>query len=116
MRFCVPSFTENRRRRLAKKVDLDRLETRNTITEPISVTSLAVTALRGAAQLGFIFPNQASNALSGLVLPADVAKQVGRTARNPLVVSRNLLKPIPDIETEGGAGGGGGSSAAASGT
>ncbi len=74
-------FPERRRRRLATKVDrLDRLETRNTITEPISVTGLAVSAMRGAAGLGLILPNQASNALSGLVLPADVAKQAGRTA------------------------------------
>src|ERR1017187_3325354 len=116
MRFCVPSFTENRRRRLAKKVDLDRLDTRNTITEPISVTSLAFTALRGAARLGFILPNQASNALSGLVLPADVAKQVGRTATNPIVFRGNLLKPIPDIGADPGAGAAGGSSTAASGT
>ena len=37
MGFRRLSFTERRRRRLAKKVDrLDRLETRNTITEPIS--------------------------------------------------------------------------------
>ena len=113
MRFCVPSFTENRRRRLAKKVDLDRLETRNTITEPISVTSLAVTALTGAAHLGFILPSQASNALSRLVLPADVAKQVGRTASNPIVFRGNLLKPSLGIDTEAGVGGAGGWSTAA---
>ena len=54
------SFTEARRRRLGKKVDrLERLETRNTITEPISITSLAVSAMKGAASLGFIlFPTR----------------------------------------------------------
>ena len=106
-RALLTGFTERRRHRLAKKVDrLERLEPKTTITEPISITSLAVSALRGAAQLGFILPNQASNALSGLVRPADVAKQVGRTARNPVVVSRNLLKPIPGLETVRGGGGG----------
>ena len=84
MSFRRLSFTERRRRRLAKKVDrLDRLETRNTITEPISVTGLAINAIRGAVQLGFILPNQASNALSGLRLPADVAKQAGRAGEQP---------------------------------
>ncbi len=107
------SYTEGRRRRLARKVDrLERLETRNTITEPISVMSLAVTAMRGAERLGFILPNQASNALSGLVRPADVARQVGRPAKNPIIVSRDLLKPIPEIGAVGGAGGGNASSAA----
>ena len=37
------SFTERRRARLAKQVNrLDRLETRNTITEPISLTALSL--------------------------------------------------------------------------
>jgi hypothetical protein len=46
MRFRRPSWMQNRRRRLAMKVDrLERLETRNTITEPISVLSMAVTAM-----------------------------------------------------------------------
>ena len=108
---------KRRRRRLAKKVDrLERLETRNTITEPINVTSLAVTALRGAAQLGFILPNQASNALSGLVRPADVAKQAGRRAKDPIVVNRDLLKPIPEIGAAPRRRAGGGSSTAGSGT
>ena len=41
------SFGERRRRILARKVDqLDRLETRNTITEPISVLGLSLTSLR----------------------------------------------------------------------
>ena len=78
------SFTERRRRRLAKKVDrLDRLETRNTITEPISVTGLAINAMGGAVSLGFILPNQASNVLNGLRRPAGVAKQAGRPGDDP---------------------------------
>jgi len=46
----IMSFTERRRRQLAMKWDrLDRLETRNAITEPISVTGLASLTLRGCA-------------------------------------------------------------------
>ena len=49
------SFTEKRRARLAKNVaQLDKLETRNTITEPISVLGLSVSAFRGLAQLGLV--------------------------------------------------------------
>ncbi len=107
-------FVDKRRRALSIKpgqLQHLRLETKNTITEPISITSLAVSALRGAAQLGFILPNQASNALSGLMRPADVASQAGRPAKNPIIVNRDLLKPIPGLEAVRG--GGGGSSPAA---
>ena len=41
------SFTEQRRCRLSRKPGLERLELKNTITEPISVTSLAVTCAAG---------------------------------------------------------------------
>ncbi len=45
------SFTEKRRASLAKSVaHLDKLETRNTITEPISVLGLSLSAFRGLAQ------------------------------------------------------------------
>ena len=47
------SFTERRRARLAKQVDrLERLETRNTITEPISFTGMSLSVFRGLAMLG----------------------------------------------------------------
>ncbi len=60
------SFTERRRASLAKKVDqLDRLETRNTITEPISVLALSVSSLRGLVQLGFVGLNGLSNERNG---------------------------------------------------
>ena len=39
-------------------------------------------------------------------MPADVARQVGRPTRNPIIVNRDLLKPIPEISAVGGAGGG----------
>ena len=107
MGFRHLSFTERRRRRLAKKVDrLDRLETRNTITEPISVTGLAISALRGLVQLGIMHPHGGSNALSGLMRPADVARQSGIAGGNPVVIHRNLLKPIPELQPQRGAGGG----------
>jgi hypothetical protein len=49
------SLTERRRIRQAMKLGrLDRLETRNTITEPLSITTLSFTAFRGLAQLGIM--------------------------------------------------------------
>ena len=48
-------FTERRRRQLAVRIaHLDRLETRNTITEPISVLGLSTSALRGLAAIGIM--------------------------------------------------------------
>ena len=82
-------FTEFRRRQLATKVDrLDRLESRTTITEPISFTGLALSAIRGMMQLGFMYPNAVSNAPSPFVRPKDAAKQAGpkparSTTRSP---------------------------------
>ncbi len=60
------SFTERRRARLRMQVDrLDRLETRNTITEPVSVTGLSVTALRGLALIGVMGSDDARSAAAG---------------------------------------------------
>jgi hypothetical protein len=60
------SFTEHRRARSALKVDrLDRLQTRNTITEPVSVTGLSVTALRGLALIGVMGTDDALSAATG---------------------------------------------------
>ena len=42
-RAVFTGFTERRRRELGKKPDVLRLETRNTITEPISITGLSIT-------------------------------------------------------------------------
>ncbi len=60
------SFTENRRRRLAKQPDQFRLEPRTTITEPISLTGLAIAWMRGGVQLGLISPFMGSNAPSAI--------------------------------------------------
>jgi RHS repeat-associated protein len=108
------SFTERRRRRLAKNVDrLDRLESRTTITEPISITGLSISALRGLVQLGIMHPYGGSNALSGLFRPAAAVGQAGRAPRNPVVIQRDLLKPIPELQSQQVAGLAGGSGAAA---
>ena len=96
MSFRRASFTETRRRSLAKRVDrLDRLESRTTITEPISFTGLSITALRGLAQLGLMYPNGAA---SGLVRPAGAARQSKGAAGDPLIVHGNVLTPILDID------------------
>ena len=77
------SFTEKRRAKLARSVaQLDKLETRNTITEPISVLGLSLTAFRGLAQIGLMDPNAMSNGLSGLVPPEQATGQ-GRHRGEP---------------------------------
>ena len=48
------SFSEKRRRRLTVKPEVLLLETKNTITEPISVMGLASGAFGGLARLGLI--------------------------------------------------------------
>ena len=69
------SFTERRRARLARKsAQLDRLETRNTITEPISFTGLALSSMRGLAQLGIMQADGGNSALLGLTQMAQQAK------------------------------------------
>ena len=105
-RLKFTGFTDRRRRQLAKKVDrLERLETRNTITEPISVTGLALSAITGASRLGLIPAFGASNALNGLRPPAAVAKQAARKGSITIPFRGNLLKPIPSVESKQGAGG-----------
>ena len=109
MGFHCLSFTERRRRRLAKKVDqIDRLESRTTITEPISLTGLSISALRGLVQLGIMHPNGGSNALSRLGRSSTAGVQVGRAPANPIVIHRNLLKPIAELQDVGAAGAKGG--------
>jgi RHS repeat-associated protein len=109
MGFHRLSFTERRRRRLAKKANLDRLETRNTITEPISITGLLIPAISGLVRLGIMHPNGGSNARSGMMRPTGVARQSGSAGGNPIVIHRDLLKPIPELQPQRAAGAGGGS-------
>jgi YD repeat-containing protein len=101
------SFTEARRRRLAKRVDrLDRLESRTTITEPISFTGLAISAFRGLAQLGLMSRFGGSNAPSPLARAKDAATQAGHASPKPYVIPAQLLKSIDAIAMNLVAGGG----------
>ena len=75
------SFTERRRRALAlKSAQLDRLETRNTITEPISVTGLSLSAFRGLAQLGIMQADGGNSDLLALAQLSEQAKQLATPA------------------------------------
>ena len=105
------SFTEKRRARLGLKVDrLDQLETRNTITEPISLLGLSLSALRGLAQIGLMDPNDASNALSGLARPGQATGQGRRPASQAGAAPSNFIPIVigPQIKHPAPAGGGGG--------
>ena len=67
------SFTEKRRARLAMRWDrLDRLESRQTITEPVSLLGLATGSLRGMVQLGLA---QADGGNGELLTMARLAQQ-----------------------------------------
>src|SRR5437763_7080774 len=105
------SFTERRRRKLALKVaSLDQLETRNTITEPISVLGLSVSAFRGLALLGIAQVNGGGNALGGRARPdRGVQGQAAgsRQARSPPLASPRNFLPFP-LVPQGGAQGSGG--------
>ena len=92
------SFTEYRRRRLAKKVDrLDRLESRTTITEPISFTGMALSAMAGLARLGFMYPDGEISALRSLARAKDAAKQAGHSSPKPYAIPAKMLKTIDAI-------------------
>jgi hypothetical protein len=85
------SFTERRRARLALKVaHLDQLEIRNTITEPISVLGLSISAFRGLAQIGIMVPD-ASAAARGLEHPGQEARQARRAANQPVALPTNYV-------------------------
>ena len=106
------SFTEYRRRRLAKKVDrLDRLESRTTITEPLSFTGMAISALTGLVRAGFYYPDAGSDALRRLAYARDAANRAARLGTNPIVVHRELLRSIDAIALNHHTGGGSSASA-----
>ena len=111
------SFTERRRRRLAKKVDqLDRLESRTTITEPLSFTGLALSATGVLARLGFMYPDGANHALNALARAKDAAKNAGGSVAKPYTLPAKLLKSIDALAVGQIAGAGDSSAAGASGT
>jgi hypothetical protein len=104
------SFTEKRRARLAMKWDrLDRLETKSTITEPISLLGLATGSLRGMVQLGLV---QADGDNGGLLAMAQIARQAQQgltpVAKAPLAAD-NLVpmgSVAPDTGSSDAVGGG----------
>ena len=104
------SFTERRRRALALKMrHLDKLETRNTITEPISVAGLSVTAFRGLAQMGIMTADGDNGEALRLALAAHRAKEAESHGGHPAAVSRPGAPPDPalPVEHKPAAGGGG---------
>ena len=109
------SFTERRRRALAlKSAHLDKLETRNTITEPISVAGLSVTAFRGLAQMGIMTADGGNGEALRLALAAHRAKEAQSHGGHPAAVSRPGAPPDPALPVEhkpATAGGGGGGQA-----
>ena len=89
------SFTERRRRRLAKKVDqLDRLEPRTAVAEPLSFTGLAIASIRGMLQLHFMYPDGANHALNALAHSKDSAKKAASPTAKPYALPSKLLKSI----------------------
>jgi hypothetical protein len=85
------SWTEKRRRRLARQVDrLDKLEPRSLIVEPINITLLAQ-ALRGAVQIGFIDAFGGSSDL----FPAIGGPSAPRAAHHPAAPTPPAREPAP---------------------
>jgi hypothetical protein len=92
MRKLRMSFTAKRRARLAMKVErLERLESRHTITEPISVFALSVNAMGGLARLGLIDPHGGGRALSVLARPGQPTAQGQRRANPGIAAPTNFL-------------------------
>jgi RHS repeat-associated protein len=90
----MASFTEERRARLRKAVDrIERLETRNTITEPISITALSVTALSGLARLGLAQVHGGSDRLGVLEAARQAALNRGSKTAAPAIL------PLPQTST-----------------
>ena len=105
-------FTSRRRRYLAKKVDrLDRLETRNTMTEPISVVGLMMGSLHWLDQLGIVDKRMLGNPVSGLAKP-DQATATGQPQAQKPPAAPDSIDSIHGrlsarrFRTPGGGGGG----------
>jgi RHS repeat-associated protein len=111
------SFTERRHRKLAKKVDqLDKLESRTTITEPLSFTGLALSSISGLLRFGFMYPDGSNHALNALSRAKDAAEKSGVSSPKPYTLPAKLLKSIDALAVGQIAGTGGTSTAGASGT
>ena len=88
-------FTEARRRELGKKVDrLDRLESRTTITEPMSFVGLSVPAPGACAARVHVPIRRYQCAPAHLCGPRTAAKQAGP---KPYFMPANLLTSIDAI-------------------
>ncbi len=81
------SFSEKRRRKLTVKPEVLRLETKNTITEPISVIGLATSAFRGLAQLGLM-------QVQGGLIPTAPVRPEGAPG-SPSAMARGRGRPVP---------------------
>ena len=106
------SFSERRRASLRKQVDrLELLEIRNTITEPISVLGLSLSAYSGLNRLGIADLRAMSSGLSGLTPAAQAIARGGQQTGNAAAPPTNFV-PIAIIPWTGrhaAAGGGAGS-------
>ena len=94
------SFTERRRRRLAFRSQLERMESRSTVT-PVGLAAFAFGAAPVAAQLGAMHANGEGNALTGS--PALAVAIARDHARGPGTDTES----IAIVPRAGGAGGGG---------
>ena len=104
------SFTERRRRRLAKQMDrLDRLESRTTITEPVSFTGLALAGCAaGAAWAHQSFHRQQrSQRPRAASSEGEPSPRPGETGVSPrgAISSRRSWASTPSESSAGGAGG-----------
>jgi len=99
------SYTEKRRAHLRMQVQLEMLERKQTITEPISVLGLTVSAWRGLAFFGIIDPS----ALGGFARPVQAANQAGRPATRAGTAPTNFVPIVigPPTHAPATAGGGG---------
>jgi hypothetical protein len=105
------SFTERRKTRLARRFGrLDQLEARTTITEPISLTGLALSSMRGLVQLGIMQADGGNSALLGLAKMAQQATQGLARPRPAAAIapsSTSIAIGFPSKPAARGAGGSG---------
>ncbi|HKI17446.1 MAG TPA: hypothetical protein VKA15_06180, partial [Isosphaeraceae bacterium] len=95
-------ITEKRRACLRLQVALDRLETRNTITEPISVLGLSLSAFGSLNRLGLLDVNP----MSGFAPPIQAANQAQRPASHAATAPTNFVPIVIGPPTHHPTGGG----------
>jgi hypothetical protein len=78
------SFTDKRRARLARKfARLDQLEVKSTITEPISVLGLSMSAYAGLVRLGIMSPSMAAGVTVGSVRAGQSDRSAAQAPSRP---------------------------------